>query len=97
MVKSLNQMCEIARILGKEEDIPEYSAKAQQRKKAIQAAYFNTFDGNFVMNVQGANAYAVDLGLGNETTYENMKRYYEKLGHFDTGIFATDILTRVLF
>lgn len=97
MVKSLNQMCEIARILGKEEDIPEYSAKAQQRKKAIQAAYFNTFDGNFVMNVQGANAYAVDLGLGDETTYENMKRYYEKLGHFDTGIFATDILTRVLF
>jgi alpha-L-rhamnosidase len=49
------------------------------------------------MNVQGANAYAVDLGLGNEVTYSNMQTYYRKLGCYDTGIFATDILTRVLF
>ena len=97
MVKSLNRLCEIARILGRDEDIPAYSEKAETRKRAIQAAYFNTFDGNFVMNVQGANAYAVDLGLGSEKTYANMVRYYQKLGHYDTGIFATDILTRVLF
>ena len=68
------------------------------------------------MSVQGANAFAVDLGLGDayaraqgsnhcseETcvaeggTYKNLVTYYEKLGHFDTGIFATDVLTRVLF
>ena len=49
------------------------------------------------MNIQGANAYAVDLGLGNEKTYPNMVSYYQKLGHYDTGIFATDILTRTLF
>ena len=97
MVKSLNRLCEIARILGRDEDIPPYAEKAETRKRAIQAAYFNTFDGNFVMNVQGANAYAVDLGLGSEKTYANMVRYYQKLGHYDTGIFATDILTRVLF
>lgn len=97
MVKALNRLCEIAAIIGKEDDIPEYRAKAEKRKKAIQAAYFNTFDGNFVMNVQGANAFAVDLGLGNEKTYTNMVNYYKKLGHYDTGIFATDILTRVLF
>lgn len=97
MVKSLKQMCEIARILGKEEDIPGYEAKISERKGAIQAAYFNTFDGNFVMNIQGANAFAVDLGLGSEKTYENMVQYYKKLGYFDTGIFATDIVTRVLF
>ena len=63
MVKSLNQMCEIANVIGKESDIAEYKEKAELRKKAIQAAYFNTFDDNFVMNVQGANAFAVDLGL----------------------------------
>jgi len=97
MVKSLNRLCEIARILGREEDIPAYEEKAETRKRAIQAAYFNTFDGNFVMNVQGANAYAVDLGLGSEKTLSNMIGYYRKLGHYDTGIFATDILTRVLF
>ena len=97
MVKSLQQMCKIARVIGKEEDIAGYEAKIQERKDAITAAYFNTFDGNFVMNVQGANAYAVDLGLGDKRTYANMVGYYKKLGHFDTGIFATDILTRVLF
>ena len=97
MVKSLLRLAEIARIIGKEEDVEEYIAKAEIRKKAIQAAYFNAFDGNFIMNIQGANAYGVDLGLGNEQTYLNMVDYYKKLGHYDTGIFATDILTRVLF
>lgn len=97
MVKSLIQMCEIAQIIGKAEDIPEYREKISTRKNAIRSAYFNTFDDNFIMNVQGANAFAVDIGLGNEETYNNMINYYKKVGCFDTGIFATDILTRVLF
>ena len=97
MVKSLRTMCEIAGLIGREEDIPEYEKRVEERERAIRAAYFNVFDGNFIMNVQGANAYAVDLGLGNDQTYSNMRSYYQKLGHYDTGIFATDILTRVLF
>ncbi len=97
MVKSLTRMCEIARIIGKGEDVVEYEEKIRYRKGAITAAYFNTFDDNFVMNVQGANSFAVDIGLGNENTYENMVSYYKKLGFYDTGIFATDIVTRVLF
>lgn len=97
MVKSLEKMCEIAAIIGKDGDISEYRQKIEQRKAVIQAAYFNAFDGNFVMNVQGANAFAVDLGLGNESTYKNMVGYYKKAGCLDTGIFATDILIRTLF
>ena len=97
MVKSLRTMCEIARIIGKDSDIPALEEKARTRASAIQAAYFNTFDGNFIMNVQGANAFAVDLGLGNKKTYDNMVNYYKKAGCYDTGIFGTDILTRVLF
>lgn len=97
MVKSLTQMCEIASIIGRDEDIAEYEEKIKYRKGVITAAYFNTFDDNFVMNVQGANSFAVDIGLGNEKTYENMVSYYKKLGYYDTGIFATDIVTRLLF
>lgn len=97
MVKSLEKMCEISQIIGKQEDINEYKEKINTRKGAISAAYFNTFDDNFIMNVQGANAFAVDIGLGNENTYKNMISYYKKLGYYDTGIFATDILTRILF
>jgi alpha-L-rhamnosidase len=35
--------------------------------------------------------------LGNENTYNKIVSYYEKIGCFDTGIFATDILIRLLF
>ena len=97
MVKSLRQMIEIARIIGKDGDIPEYEKKAEERVRAINAAYFNSFDHNFIMNLQGANAYAIDLGLGDEKTYTNTVNHYKKVGCFDTGIFATDILTRILF
>ena len=97
MVKSLEKMKLIAKIIGRDQDIDEYEAKIAERKRAIQGAYLNTFDHNFVLNAQGANAYAVDIGLGTERTYDNLKSYYEKLGHLDTGIFATDILIRVLF
>ena len=97
MVKSLEKMCDIARIIGKVEDIPEYEEKIKYRKGAITAAYFNAFDDNFIMNVQGANSFAVDINLGNENTYKNMVSYYKKLGYYDTGIFATDIVTRLLF
>ncbi|MBQ9116592.1 MAG: family 78 glycoside hydrolase catalytic domain [Clostridia bacterium] len=97
MVKSLITMRKIAAIIGKDGDIAEYDEKINTRKNAIRAAYFNTFDGNFVMNVQGSNSFAVDLGLGDKKTYPNMVRYYEKLGYFDTGIFATDVVIRTMF
>ncbi len=97
MIKTLKQLCEIADIIGKPEDIAEYKEKISYRKGAVTAAYFNAFDDNFIMNVQGANSFAVDLGLGTEQTYKNMLSYYKKLGYYDTGIFATDIVTRLLF
>ena len=46
---------------------------------------------------QGANAFALDIGLGNEKTKQNFIDYYDKLGYYDTGIFGTDIVTRKLF
>lgn len=97
MVRSLKKMCTIAKLIGREADVLEYEEKIAGRKKAIRAAYYNTFDHNFIMNIQGANAFAVDLGIGGEDTYKNMVEYYKKAGCYDTGIFATDILTRVLF
>ena len=96
-VKSLQRMIEIARLVHRECDIPEFETRISQRKNAIMMAYFNRWDGNFVGNMQGANAFAIDIGLGDERTYKNLVQYYEKLGGYDTGIFGTDIVTRVLF
>ena len=60
-------------------------------------AYFNKWDGNFLGGQQGANAFAVDIGLGDERTYKNTVENYRKNTGFDTGIFGTDILTRIFF
>ncbi|MBQ2842289.1 MAG: family 78 glycoside hydrolase catalytic domain [Clostridia bacterium] len=96
-IKSLGRCIEIAKIIGREEDIPLFEERIAQRKRAVMSAYFNKWDGNFLGGQQGANAFAVDMGLGDERTYNNMVEKYKKLKGFDTGIFGTDILTRVLF
>lgn len=96
-IKSLRRCIDIARLIGKEADIPMLEDRIARRAAMIDAAYANPKDGNYVGNVQGANAFALDIGLGNEQTYENLVRYYESLGAFDTGIFGTDVVCRVLF
>lgn len=96
-VKSLEKCIEIAEIIGRNEDIPMFAERIERRKNAIMAAYFNKWDGNFLGGQQGANAFALDIGLGDERTYENLVEYYKELGGYDTGIFGTDIVTRILF
>lgn len=96
-VRSLMRVIELAKHFGFFEDVPEFERRIEVRKKALMAAYYNTWDSNFVGGVQGANAFMLDIGLGNEMTYKNMVAYYEKLGHIDTGICGTEILLRLLF
>ena len=96
-VKSLQRVVEIASLIGKEEDIPMLEDRISRRKAALTAAYSNTLHNNFLGGLQGANAFALDIGLGDERTYRNLVKYYETLGRFDTGIFGTEIVSRVLF
>lgn len=96
-IKSLSRMIEIAPLVGHSEDADIFKRKMETRKKATISAYFNTHDSNFIGGLQGGNAFALDIGLGNQQTYENTLDYYRKLGRYDTGIFGTDVLTRVLF
>ncbi len=96
-IKSLMRAIEIANIIGAKEDIPLYEERIAQRKKAITDCYFNSWDGNFLGGVQGANAFALDIGLGDYRTYPNLVSYYEKMNDFDTGIFGTDLVIKLLF
>lgn len=96
-IKSLFRIIEIAKIIGKENDIPAFEKIIEKRKKAVMNAYFNKWDGNFLGGQQGANAFALDIGLGDERTYRNTVEHYRKLGGYDTGIFGTDILTKIFF
>lgn len=96
-IKSLYRCIEIAELIGKEADIPLFQARIEARKDAIVHAYYNKWDGNFLGCRQGANAFALDIGLGDERTYPNLVKYYKDNCGFDTGIFGTELVTRTLF
>lgn len=96
-VKALEKTIEIAEHIGRADDVPLLKTRIEERKNAITVAYFNPWDGNFLGNAQGANAFALDIGLGDKRTVDHFIEYYDKLGHYDTGIFGTDIVTRKLF
>lgn len=96
-IKSLNRTIETCRILGKEELIPGLEARKAVKIQALEAHYYNAETGDYAENIQGANAFAIDLGLGDERTLDHMVERYRSCGMYDTGIFGTDIVTRVLF
>ena len=79
-------------------DIKEYKAKRKTLAQAVRKRYYDPKTGDFAKNIQGANAFAVDIGISTKKTFINMTaKYDEKHMYYDTGIFGTDILTRVLF
>ncbi len=78
-------------------DRPMLDARLKKVLAAITAHYYDDATGSFCGGIQGADAYAVDLGLGDDRTLANLTAKYRGLGCYDTGIFGTDILTRVLF
>ena len=96
-IRSLQRVIEIAKLTGREADIPMLEERIARRRAAVKAAYFNTWDSNFIGGLQGANAFALDMGVGDGRTLANMVEYYTADGCYDTGIFGTEIVTRVLF
>lgn len=96
-VKSLTKAAEIAALIKKEEDAEMLLGRAEEKKRVMTNAYYNKWDGNFLGNRQGANAFAVDIGIGDERTYKNLVEYYRRTRSYDTGIFGTQLVTRVLF
>lgn len=94
-IKAVRIVKEIGTILGIDnaEDMDNRSAKAE---KAMLDKYFDESTGSFCNAVQGADVFAADLNLGDERTYKNVVEKYTALGKFDTGIFGTDILVRIL-
>ncbi len=96
-VKCLNRMVEICNILGHSVLAKSYEDRAKQSMAAIQAAYMSPMSYDFCGNVAGGNVFAIDLGLGKRNTLENTVKKYSESLKLDTGIFATDLLIKVLF
>lgn len=95
LIKSLEMMIELAVAVGQD------TAQLHCKKESLQAAFKQTFydekTNSYCDGVQGANAFAIDIGLGNDEMLSALVRHYDALGEFDTGIFGTDIVLRALF
>ncbi len=96
-VKQMLMTKEAAEAIGKNETAQMLGRRIEEKRQAILNAYYSPQTGSFIGDVQGANSFATDIGLGGERTYENTRKKYSAADSFDTGIFGTDILTRVLF
>ncbi len=97
LAKCAEMTAETAEILGFNEDIAVYKKLAEDSKEALIKHYFNEDTSCFCEGKQGADAFALDIGLGNEETKKKFIEKYEKLLTFDTGIFGTDLVIRMLF
>lgn len=96
-VKQMLMTKEAAEAIGENETVQMLGRRIEEKRQAILNAYYSPQTGSFIGDVQGANSFATDIGLGGERAYENTRKKYSAADAFDTGIFGTDILIRVLF
>ena len=86
-----------AAVLGHNVESAGYKKLADDSANAINRRYFDPSTGSYCSGVQGADAYALHIGLGDERTLSNLVKKYESLQMLDTGIFGTYFLIGVLF
>ncbi len=96
-IKCLLLTKQTAEILGFEDDVLSFDETLKTVCGAFYREYYNEKSGSFCDGIQGADAFAIDIGLGDDRTKVNLFKHYSDLGRYDTGIFGTDIVTRVLF
>lgn len=80
------------------EEVGEDGSALREEAQAVREAFVRHFfdPGKNTFGMQGADAFALDLGLGNEALYEEFREQYAEENRFDTGIFGTDLVVKVL-
>ncbi len=96
-VEALYNLAEIADVLNDSEYVNEVLAKITYLKTCIDDKYYDDKSGDYCGNVQASNAFAINIGLGDERTLKNLVKKYKKDKFFDTGIFGTKLLIKTLF
>ncbi|MFT4146269.1 MAG: family 78 glycoside hydrolase catalytic domain [Mobilitalea sp.] len=96
-IKSLLTAAEIAKILDLTDESLRLLKKAEQKKVALKKHFYNAEENSYCRGIQAADAFAADIGLGNKEMLHALNHKYSSKNEFDTGIFGTDILLRVLF
>ncbi len=96
-VRQLGELTEMAEAIGEYADAARYRALAEVTRTAILRDYYDAESGSFHDGTQGADAFALMIGLAPDgRARENLVRYYRALGYFDTGFIGTEILVEQL-
>ena len=94
-IKALNLVEEIEDFLNIEHHDKDSKHK-NEIIKALNDRFYDQKTGSYAGGINGADAFALDIGLGTKQTVLNLISKYKELKEFDTGIFGTEILTKVL-
>jgi alpha-L-rhamnosidase len=94
-IKQLEMMSYCAEVLG--ENKKEYAELIKLHTEAVKEKYYDADKLSCMDCLQGADAFLMDCCEYDQKLIENLVEKYRKLGEFDTGIFGTYILLRVLF
>lgn len=95
-IKGMRCALKASHLLGVE--VPEWlPTRLSTVEKSWVAHYFDPQTGSFCNGLCGADAFALDIGLGTAQTRSNLIRKYKDIGCLDTGIFGTPILIETLF
>lgn len=95
-IKGMRATVEACGILNIKPD-GELLSHLETAEESFVERFLNKETGSFCNGYNGADAFAIDLGLHTEKTVENLVKKYGENPTFDTGIFGTDILIDVLF
>jgi alpha-L-rhamnosidase len=96
-IKGLQEVIRVSGMLHMVENTRLLEERVERSKVALRLAYYEPQTGSYCGGVNGADAFALDIGLGNEATLASLVSKYSKTKTLDTGIFGTDILMDVLF
>lgn len=95
-IRTLDRITEMLEAAGKTGLTVAFNAKRDELADVIRKTYFDPSTGDFAGNLNSANAFAVDIRLGDERTLDNLVEKV-RTSPLDTGIFGTDLVSKVLF
>lgn len=96
LIRMLDRMIELAGKTGRENEIPVLTEKRGNAVKALADKYYDAESGDFANDLNSANAFALDIGLGDERTLQSLVNKV-RTEPLDTGIFGTDLVAKILF
>lgn len=94
-------MVEVAKALDKEADAIAFKTLSQTIKENFNSVFYDPLTNHYWQGKQGADVFALGFGLvpddKREKVFAAMLKHLESLNyHFDTGIFGTPLLLKVL-